>query len=230
MSRSRLPPPKSCRPRSAEISRQLSQTNSLVSNAVSDAGSTNEEIGRPRQGGTDDMATSSSLFIASPCRPTLLALNATIRGGPRGRAGRGFAVVASEVKSLAIQTDASGPDQIAAQIAAVQTSTRTAVESISRIAARMNEISEYTESAAARRCESAECRDRRHLAECCKRYAWDQADRDRADRCGQRRNRNASISRDGAHRAEAVAAAAGDLRAEVGTSWTRSRFRTGLDP
>ena len=131
----------------SEISRQLSQTNSLVSNAVSDAGSTNEEIGGLARA-AQTIGDVVKLIHSVAGQTNLLALNATIEAARAGEAGRGFAVVASEVKSLAIQT-ARATDQIAAQIAAVQTSTRTAVESISRIAARMNEISEYTESAAA---------------------------------------------------------------------------------
>jgi methyl-accepting chemotaxis protein len=130
-----------------EISRQLSQTNSLVSNAVSDAGSTNEEIGGLARA-AQTIGDVVKLIHSVAGQTNLLALNATIEAARAGEAGRGFAVVASEVKSLAIQT-ARATEQIAAQIAAVQASTRTAVEAISRIAARMNEISKYTASAAA---------------------------------------------------------------------------------
>src|SRR4029450_10321696 len=77
----------------------------------------------------------------------LLALNATIEAARAGEAGRGFAGVASGGKSLGIRTGRA-TDEIASQIAAVQTSTRSAVDGIGRIAARMNEISEYTEAAA----------------------------------------------------------------------------------
>jgi len=130
-----------------EISRQLSQTNSLVTNAVSEAGITNDEIGGLAKA-AQTIGDVVKLIHSVAGQTNLLALNATIEAARAGEAGRGFAVVASEVKSLAIQT-ARATDQIGAQIAAVQTSTRTAVEAISRIAARMNEISEYTASAAA---------------------------------------------------------------------------------
>jgi methyl-accepting chemotaxis protein len=130
-----------------EISRQLSQTNSLVTNAVSEAGITNDEIGGLAKA-AQTIGDVVKLIHSVAGQTNLLALNATIEAARAGEAGRGFAVVASEVKSLAIQT-ARATDQIGAQIAAVQASTRTAVEGISRIAARMNEISEYTASAAA---------------------------------------------------------------------------------
>jgi NO-binding membrane sensor protein with MHYT domain/methyl-accepting chemotaxis protein len=130
-----------------EISRQLSQTNSLVSNAVSEAGITNDEIGGLAKA-AQTIGDVVKLIQSVAGQTNLLALNATIEAARAGEAGRGFAVVASEVKSLAVQT-ARATDQIGAQIAAVQTSTRTAVEAIGRIAARMSEISEYTASAAA---------------------------------------------------------------------------------
>jgi methyl-accepting chemotaxis protein len=130
-----------------EISRQLSQTNSLVTNAVSEAATTNDEIGGLAKA-AQMIGDVVKLIHGVAGQTNLLALNATIEAARAGEAGRGFAVVASEVKSLAVQT-ARATDQIGAQIAAVQASTRTAVEGISSIAARMNEISEYTASAAA---------------------------------------------------------------------------------
>ena len=75
-------------------------------------------------------------------------------GAPRtaraGDAGRGFAVVASEVKELATQTS-KATDEIAAQVAAIQSATRTSVDAIDEITqtiGRVNEIASAIASAA----------------------------------------------------------------------------------
>jgi methyl-accepting chemotaxis protein len=131
----------------AEISRQLSQTNSIVSTAVTEAGTTNEQIGSLAQS-AQKIGDVVKLIQDVAGQTNLLALNATIEAARAGEAGRGFAVVASEVKSLAVQT-AKAAEEISGQIAAVQISTGAAVQAIGRIAQRMKEISGYTSAAAA---------------------------------------------------------------------------------
>ncbi len=131
----------------SEITRQLSQTNTLVGTAVDEAKSTNAQIGSLAQS-AQKIGDVVKLIQDVAGQTNLLALNATIEAARAGEAGRGFAVVASEVKSLAVQT-AKATEEIAAQIAAVQVSTGAAVEAIGRIADRMQEISTYTSAAAA---------------------------------------------------------------------------------
>jgi methyl-accepting chemotaxis protein len=130
-----------------EIGRQLVQTNSMVQLAVHEAKATDGEIAALSQS-AQKIGDVVKLIQAIAGQTNLLALNATIEAARAGESGRGFAVVASEVKSLAVQT-ARATDEIAAQILAVQASTAAAVDTIRRIAQRMQEINGYTSAVAA---------------------------------------------------------------------------------
>jgi methyl-accepting chemotaxis protein len=130
-----------------EISRQLTHTSDIVALATEEARATDGEIASLADGAQkiDDVVT---LIRNIAGQTNLLALNATIEAARAGEAGKGFAVVAAEVKSLAVQT-AKATEEIANHILAVQGSTAGAVEAIRHIAARMQEINQYTAAVAA---------------------------------------------------------------------------------
>lgn len=132
----------------ASISDDLRETAGLVEIAVGEANTANAEIAGLAQAGRE-IGDIVKLIQQIAGQTNLLALNATIEEARAGEAGRGFAVVASEVKSLAVQT-AQATQEIAAQIAAVQTSTGTAVDAMHRNADRMRQINERTSSVASR--------------------------------------------------------------------------------
>jgi len=130
----------------AEIGRQISQAADLVALVVTEAGTTNDQIARLTKA-VKEIGDVVNLIQHIAGQTNLLALNATIEAARAGEAGRGFAVVAQEVKSLALQT-AKATEQIAVQIEAVQSSTRDAVDAISRNTERMQDINLRTSAVA----------------------------------------------------------------------------------
>ncbi len=130
-----------------EISRQLTHTSNIVGLATGEARATDGEIAGLASG-AQKIGDVVKLIRTIAGQTNLLALNATIEAARAGEAGRGFAVVAAEVKSLAVQT-AKATEDIANHILGVQDSTAGAVEAIRQIAARMQEINQYTTAVAA---------------------------------------------------------------------------------
>ncbi|MEE3624817.1 methyl-accepting chemotaxis protein [Nitrospirillum sp. BR 11752] len=123
-----------------EISGQVNQSARISTAAVDRARAANEQI-KGLAGAADRIGQVIGLINDIASQTNLLALNATIEAARAGEAGRGFAVVAGEVKSLANQT-ARATDDIAAQVVAVQTSTRQAVDAIEGIAGVINDLNQ----------------------------------------------------------------------------------------
>src|SRR6202021_126314 len=125
---------------------QLARASDVVRGVATEAQSTNAEIAALAQAAQkiDDVV---KLIQSVAGQTNLLALNATIEAARAGAAGKGFAVVASEVKALAVQT-AKATDDIAAQIAAVQSSTQSAVRAIGSISGRMEKVRQFTSAIA----------------------------------------------------------------------------------
>lgn len=119
--------------RSAEIAQQAVQKIAEASQFVLELNGAAERIG------------SVAVMITAVAEKTnLLALNATIEAARAGEAGRGFAVVAQEVKDLASQT-AKATNEISAHIVGAQSTTKTAVDSISQIGSVIAEMRDITE-------------------------------------------------------------------------------------
>ncbi|TWA72624.1 methyl-accepting chemotaxis sensory transducer [Azospirillum brasilense] len=130
-----------------EIGNRAAQSQAITTRAVADARRTDETV-RLMAGCAQRIGEVVGLIQAISSQTNLLALNATIEAARAGDAGKGFAVVAHEVKTLASQT-AQATDDIAAQIAQVQTVTRDAVAAIQDIASVIGEVNEIATAIAA---------------------------------------------------------------------------------
>jgi methyl-accepting chemotaxis protein len=130
-----------------EINRQLSHTADAVNIAVNKAAKSDAEI-IALADAAEKIGHVIRLIQNIAGQTKLLALNATIEAARAGAAGNGFSVVAAEVKSLSVQT-AAATEEIERQIATVQTSTETAVDSIRLITKQIQEINTFSKGAMA---------------------------------------------------------------------------------
>jgi methyl-accepting chemotaxis protein len=128
----------------AEISMQINGASERAGKATEIARQTDHGISGLVEL-TDKIGAIVEMIRSIAQQTNLLALNATIEAARAGDAG--FAVVASEVKTLAGST-ARATDEIAAQIAAIQGATHSAVKDIRTIAVAVAEIDAMTNAVA----------------------------------------------------------------------------------
>ncbi|WP_052711484.1 methyl-accepting chemotaxis protein, partial [Elstera litoralis] len=131
-----------------ELAQRATESSRMATKAADEIGRTDVMVGELAEAATR-IGTVVGLINDIASRTNLLALNATIEAARAGDVGKGFAVVAAEVKSLANQT-ASATDEIAAQIADIQSSAQNAVQiirTIGRIVGDFNELSTWSASA-----------------------------------------------------------------------------------
>jgi len=131
----------------AEIGRQVGQSTKIAGQAVDEANRTNASV-QGLSAAAQKIGAVVKLISDIASQTNLLALNATIEAARAGDAGKGFAVVASEVKSLANQT-AKATEEIAGQVAAMQSATGVAVQAIQGIGGTIASINEIATTIAA---------------------------------------------------------------------------------
>jgi methyl-accepting chemotaxis protein len=130
-----------------EISHQVARSAQITAKAVESARHTDHQVQSLSEAAKriEDVV---AIINGIAAQTNLLALNATIEAARAGDAGKGFAVVASEVKALAGQTG-KATEEIGAQVQAIQSATREAVDAIKAISATINEVNDISTTIAA---------------------------------------------------------------------------------
>ncbi|MDQ6950223.1 MAG: methyl-accepting chemotaxis protein, partial [Mariprofundales bacterium] len=132
-----------------EITRQVREAVGMSSDAVAQAERTNKTVSNLSTA-SEEIGEVIRVITDIAEQTNLLALNASIEAARAGDAGRGFAVVAGEVKQLASQTG-KATEQIARQIASIQSESQDAAKAIgiiSDLIARMSEVNQAIAAAA----------------------------------------------------------------------------------
>jgi methyl-accepting chemotaxis protein len=130
-----------------EISRQVSTQSGIAAQSEHSIDETTARVETLTEASTK-IGDVVRLITEISNQTNLLALNATIEAARAGEAGKGFAVVANEVKSLANQT-ARATEEIAVQIAAIQSSTHSTADAIRAVGDQVKQMTELSGGVAA---------------------------------------------------------------------------------